>query len=204
MPESLNLPLLSDFNFCENVARFRTRYCDACEKDVLGFVYPMLAQESTWPIAMLYEASMYGMTLHLNDKVSTKCLNCGQCCYHVACELRTWGCFDYKTMWLLKWCGNNPVLLVLTTSHILFIKIISPPILKNYVLHTLHIITTLATIQLRGLTSSIFLNFHILSILLKLSLCCNVTTAQIKVYWSFIQHRCRSCAFSCKHWVHKP
>jgi hypothetical protein len=36
-----------NFKFCENALGFRARYFDACGKDVLGFVYPMLAREST-------------------------------------------------------------------------------------------------------------------------------------------------------------
>jgi hypothetical protein len=36
-----------NFKFCENALGFRARYFDACGKDVLEFVYPMLAQEST-------------------------------------------------------------------------------------------------------------------------------------------------------------
>ncbi|KAF5453545.1 hypothetical protein F2P56_028442 [Juglans regia] len=96
-----------DFRFYENAPGNRARYCDACGKDVLGFVYQCLHKEAhdLHPCCMKLPRTLIGdgVKLHLSDMVSSKCQKCGskeiskgfrgwsyestcgKYCYHVAC-----------------------------------------------------------------------------------------------------------------------
>jgi hypothetical protein len=112
-----------NFRFYENAPGYRARYCDACGKDVRGFVYQCLHEKAhdLHPCCMKLQRTLIGdgVKLHLSDKVSTRCLkcgskeiskgfrgwsyesSCGQYCYHVACVknlvLENWrmGYFDH-------------------------------------------------------------------------------------------------------------
>ncbi|KAK4579132.1 hypothetical protein RGQ29_028989 [Quercus rubra] len=96
-----------EFKFVENVQG--ERRCDACGKDVLGFVYQCQHKKAydLHPCCMKLERTLNGdgVKLYLREKVSSglKCLkckskniardlkgwsyesNCGHYCYHVAC-----------------------------------------------------------------------------------------------------------------------
>ncbi|KAK7273021.1 hypothetical protein RIF29_14067 [Crotalaria pallida] len=98
----------SDFVFYEKTPGHRTRYCDACGQDVLGFVYH--CSETGFdlhPCCLLLKDSISDdgerVTLKLCQKVPSKCLKCksknvvdgvkgwsyvsseGNACYHVSC-----------------------------------------------------------------------------------------------------------------------
>lgn len=99
----------SNFEFYVKTPGHRTRYCDACGKDVLGFVYHCtLTGFDLHPCCFHLKHSIsdqdHGdVTLNLCPKVPTKCLKCksrnvvdgvkgwsyvssgGSSCYHVSC-----------------------------------------------------------------------------------------------------------------------
>jgi hypothetical protein len=83
-----------DFRFYENAPRpgLRDRICDACGKDVQGFVYQCLHKDAhdLHPCCMNLQRTLIGdgVTLHLRDKVATKCLKCG--CKEVSINFKGW------------------------------------------------------------------------------------------------------------------
>lgn len=115
------------FKRCEFTFREETynggRYCDACGKDVMGFVYQCTHDNAhdLHPCCLKLQRKIIagdGLVLRLSDKVPSKCLkcnsreisrgikgwsyvsSCGEFCYHVACVkdlvLENWrnGYFD--------------------------------------------------------------------------------------------------------------
>jgi hypothetical protein len=126
-----------DFRFYENAPGSSDRFCDACGKDVRGFVYQCSHENDLHPCCMKLQRTLIGdgVKLHLSDKVSTRCLkcgskeiskgfrgwsyesSCGQYCYHVACVkdlvLENWrrGYFDdgHNTMALQIMVPNEDI-----------------------------------------------------------------------------------------------
>ncbi|KAK9282652.1 hypothetical protein L1049_010871 [Liquidambar formosana] len=109
-----------DFKFNEKAPGECPRYCDACGKDVLGFVYQCTHKKAydLHPCCVKLQHTIKGdgIELKLSKKVSSKCLKCqskevskgikgwsyvstcGQYCYHVACV---------KDMVLENWKNGN-------------------------------------------------------------------------------------------------
>jgi hypothetical protein len=83
-----------DFRFYENTPRpgHRDRICDACGKDVQGFVYQSLDKHANdlHPCCMNLQRTLIGdgVTLHLRDNVATKCLKCG--CKEASINFKGW------------------------------------------------------------------------------------------------------------------
>jgi hypothetical protein len=82
-----------DYRFYENAPRpkLKDRTCDACGKDVQGFVYQCVHKDrDLHPCCMKLQGTLIGngMTLHLRNSVATKCLKCG--CKEVSINVK--GC----------------------------------------------------------------------------------------------------------------
>jgi len=62
-----------DFRFYENAPGSSDRFCDACGKDVRGFVYQCSHENDLHPCCMKLQRTLIGdgVKLHLSDKVST-------------------------------------------------------------------------------------------------------------------------------------
>ncbi|KAH7537214.1 hypothetical protein FEM48_Zijuj03G0068900 [Ziziphus jujuba var. spinosa] len=136
-------PLLKrcELRFCEET--YGGRYCDACGKDVMGFVYQCTHDNAhdLHPCCLKLQRIIIGdgFELRLSDKVPSKCLkcnskeisrgikgwsyvsSCGEYCYHVACVkdlvLENWrnGYFD----------GDNDNISA-QTSNLALLQIASP------------------------------------------------------------------------------
>ncbi|XP_050210979.1 uncharacterized protein LOC126661207 [Mercurialis annua] len=108
-PQSAYHPFLKDCNlsFHSKAPQHGERYCDACGKDILGFVYQCNHKRphDLHPCCIKLQRALTadGVTICLSDKLPSKCLkcgckdiakrvqgwcyvsSCGKYCYHVAC-----------------------------------------------------------------------------------------------------------------------
>jgi hypothetical protein len=124
----------SYFEFHRKPPGYKTRYCNACGKDVLGFVYHCSSTDyDLHPCCLKLQHSISddngNVTLNLSKRVHSKCAKCkhkhvmgnvqgwsyddGNSCYHVAC---------FKDLILQNWRrgyfseGDREAQLVLTRS----------------------------------------------------------------------------------------